>query len=340
MRIINAETGAARTVATKIGDGGIRAGYRLVGNGVRTRIGVPPAAENQGRVLIKGQSNPKFTRGELGAGYRISARLSRCMWSGVTSYRSVCHGRPHPGSDTLRRAAILALLAALMLPPGPAAAEAPASSELRSIQVRGKAKVSVSPDRARLSVAVVTRAATASAAARRNAEKSAAVLDRLRAGVGEAGEVSTGSYSLDPDYEYKKLASGNRRELIGYKCSNTISVVTRRLEQVGRLIDASVAGGANEIRALEFFLADDSEPRKQATLIAGRKALAEADTVAESLGVERGELLWASTEYSRPPVQFRARAMAMDMTEAAVPTGVVPGNVDVSAVVTAVFEIQ
>ncbi len=219
------------------------------------------------------------------------------------------------------------------------AEEASSKPPPRVIHVSGTAKVSVPPDRARLSVSVVTRAKTAREAAQLNAKDSDAVLKALQKAVAGKGEVSTGGYGLDAEYEYKKSSISNRRTLIGYRCSNTVSIVTSDLDQVGPLIDAAVARGANEVRSLQFFIADDEAVRRRATLAAGARALAEADTVAESLGVGRGALLHASTEYMRPPVVYKGRAMAMAESGGA-PTPVVPGSLDVSATVVAEFAIR
>ena len=209
----------------------------------------------------------------------------------------------------------------------------------RQIRVSGHAEVRATPDRARVSVRVVTRSATAREAAESNAVDSDKVVAALKKFVGSGGQVSTDGYQLNAEYEYRKPPG--TRHLSGYVASNRVTAVTDDLRAVGRLIDTAVVQGANEIEGVGFFLADETGARRQATLEAGRRARAEAATVAESLGVGLGALLEASTTNAPVVVPrlmaHQGRAMAM---EAAPSTPIEPGDVRVGATVSAVFEVQ
>ncbi len=208
----------------------------------------------------------------------------------------------------------------------------------RTIRVAGSATVAATPDRARVSLSVRTTAPAAATAAATNARKTAAVLASVRAMVGDDGEASTAGYSLTADYEYINEGGKRSRRLIGYVAANSVRAVTADLANVGRLIDAAIEGGANEIGSLTFFLADQASASRQATLEAGRRARAEAETVAESLGVALGELIEASTVAAPPPV--RPAGMRMAMEAQAAPTPIVAGNVDVTVTVSAIFAVQ
>lgn len=234
--------------------------------------------------------------------------------------------------------AVPALLA-WMSSPLALAAEPP----LRTIRVSGDAIVKAAPDRARIAVSVTVRGATAREASEANARSSKAVLEKLRVAVPAPGEVRTAGYDLSAEYDYNQIPGGSRGpKLIGYVSTNRFSIVTADLAGVGAVIDVAVAAGANQIDSIGFFLADEEPVRHQGLLEAGRKAKAEAATIAESLGVTLGEVLDASSSSSNPapvPVYGRGK-MAMMADAAAPPTEVVPGSLEIGASMSVTFAIH
>lgn len=212
----------------------------------------------------------------------------------------------------------------------------------RTIRVSGSATVKVAPDRGRVSVSVVSRAASAREASEANARASKAVLERLRAAVKAPGQVSTSGYELAAEYDYNQQPGSRGPRLVGYLSTNRFSVVTADLDGVGALIDAAIAAGATQVDSISFFLDDEEKVRQQALLEAGRKAKDEAETVARSLAVNLGEVLDASTTGSVGPVPvFHGREKMAMMADAAAPaTEMVPGSLDVGASVTVTFAIR
>jgi uncharacterized protein YggE len=211
----------------------------------------------------------------------------------------------------------------------------------RTIRVRGEAVVKTAPDRARISVSVTTRAPAAKEASESNARTSKAVLEKLRAAVAAPGEVKTAGYELSAEYDYSQNP-GARREsaLVGYIATNRFAIVSGDLAGLGTLIDAAVASGANQIDSIAFFLDDEEAVRRKALLEAGAKARAEAETVAQSLGVALGEVLEASSEPVQGPQPVFGRERAMMMDAAAPSTEVVPGSLEIQAGVSVTFAIR
>lgn len=238
-----------------------------------------------------------------------------------------------------KRAWMFVLASALAFPVAAGAEQAAAP---RTVRVQGSSTVKAVPDRASIAVSVVTRTATAGEASAANARTSKEVLARLRAAVKAPGEVRTGGYDLAPEYDYSAARGGGEGpRLVGYTSTNRFSVVSADLEGVGALLDASVAAGANRIDSISFFLEDDEAARREALLQAGRAARAEAKTVAESLGVELGEVLDAATVSSpSPPVVYGRQKMAMAMAAEDASTEVVPGTLEIAASVTVTFAIR
>lgn len=209
----------------------------------------------------------------------------------------------------------------------------------RTITVNESAEVAAVPDRARLSISVISKAKEAQAAAAANASAATNVVNVMKESVGDSGRVKTGSYSLRADYEFHRRGETPQRTLIGYVASNQVTVTTTDLAAAGSLIDAAVKAGANEVGQIEFFLSDRQEVETQATLEAGRRARAKAETLAESLGVGLGQLLEASTNTSGGGGRVMARSAFMEgSADAATP--VEAGEVRVQASVSARFEIR
>jgi uncharacterized protein YggE len=246
----------------------------------------------------------------------------------------------HPFHPVTSKLAGLALGACIVLAVSPSGAEEVPSP--RTIRVRGEAVAKTAPDRARISVSVTTRAATAKEASEGNARTSKAVLEKLRAAVAAPGEVKTAGYDLSAEYDFSQnRGPGRESALVGYVATNRFAIVSADLAGLGSLIDAAVASGANQIDSISFFIDDEESVRKKALLEAGAKARAEAETVAQSLGVALGEVLDASTESSRQgpqPVFGREKAMMMD--SAAPTTEVVPGSLEIRAGVSVTFAIR
>ncbi|HYB98318.1 MAG TPA: SIMPL domain-containing protein [Candidatus Limnocylindrales bacterium] len=232
----------------------------------------------------------------------------------------------------------MCLLAAAAVP---AEAQQP-SDPPRVIRVSGTATVKASPDRARLTVAVVSRAPTAKAASEANATASQSLLAKLESLVKAPGEVRTAGYDLSAEYDYQERPGAAQRRLLGYVASNRLLVVTDDLPQVGALIDSAVEAGANEIESISFYLDDEDAARRQALLEAGRRARAEAEIVAESLGVALGPLVDASSESRGGPIPIygRNRMAMMESAGADAATAVLPGTLEISATVSVTFGIR
>src|SRR5580698_3214681 len=95
---------------------------------------------------------------------------------------------------------------AMILVSGFAAAQGPpggkADASPASVRAVAEGVVSAQPDRAEIDIGVVTQAATAQAAASKNAAATQAVLDRLRKTLGSKADIRTTSYSLNPAYRF------------------------------------------------------------------------------------------------------------------------------------------
>ncbi|HJQ09823.1 MAG TPA: SIMPL domain-containing protein [Gemmatimonadaceae bacterium] len=183
------------------------------------------------------------------------------------------------------------------------------------IVVAGHGEVKVSPDRATLQIAVQTRAATATEAAAQNATKQQAVLSALRALGLTNDQLSTINYQVYPEQRYEQ---GKDPVIVGYNVTNTIVADIRRLDQVGRVIDAALSHGANLISSLEFYASNTQASRRTAIGSAIESARADAEAAARAAGGSLGPLLEINVVPSAPlgprPLMMAKAAVGQDTT--------------------------
>ena len=217
------------------------------------------------------------------------------------------------------------MIAALSLPVA-------AQSGEPQIITTGVGEARVAPDRATIMIGVQSRASTAAAAGSENARKQKAVLDTLKAlGLG-ADQLSTTNYNVWPEMAPTTPTNPTPR-VMAYTVSNTVRVDVRRIDDVGRLIDASLAKGANEISSLQFTSSKADSARRAALAVAVANARADAEAVAHAAGGSVGQLLEISTTALPPrPILVDAR---MEMSaKVSMPTPIEPGEQTVNATVT------
>jgi len=201
------------------------------------------------------------------------------------------------------------------------------------IRAAGEGVVSVRPDQAKVSFAVVTEAATAAEAAAANATQTTKLIEALRSVLGPNAEIRTASYSLSPKYVYPR--DGGTPTLTGFTAQNTLDAVIGDLAKIGATIDAGIRGGANRVDSFQLMLKDDSAARAQALKAAGQKARADAEAIASGLGVRVGAVLSADEGYGIRPLAADVKTFAATAAQTPVETG----TLEVRATVTVEFEL-
>jgi uncharacterized protein YggE len=201
-----------------------------------------------------------------------------------------------------------------------------------SVRATGQASLSVSPDLARVTVSVETRAATAQEAASQNATQTNALLNILRQFLGANADIKTVGYSLNPIYVYPKDGPPT---ITGYTATNSLQISLSDLSQVGRLIDIAVQGGATRIQGIQFTLKDPQPVQTRVLREAAAQAKIQAEAIASGLGVRTGGVLWAEESSGVQPVSVDVVRAAPGAT-----TPVEPGLVVVSASVVVELEIR
>jgi uncharacterized protein YggE len=220
------------------------------------------------------------------------------------------------------------LLAAIFAPLSLHSQDSNASfNAIPQISVVGRGEVKVSPDRATIQISVQTRATTAAGAAAENANKQQSVLAALRAlGLG-SDQLSTINYNVYPEQRFEQ---GKDPVIVGYNVTNTILADVKKLSQVGSVIDAALAHGANMITSLQFYASNTETARRTAIAAAIEKARADADAAARAAHGTLGSLLEISVGAYSPPPQPMMRLASSAQADTPINAGDQTLSVEVS----------
>lgn len=233
-----------------------------------------------------------------------------------------------------------ALLATAMLPV--AAAAQPVAVPVQAISgtrldVVANGEVSRVPDLAIISAGVVTRSATAAQAISQNAQQMQRVTAALRrAGVAER-DIQTSAINLNPDYRY---VEGQPPVLTGYQANNQVTVRFRNIAESGRILDALVAEGANQINGPTLTIDKPEAALDVARRDAIAKARARAELYAQATGKRVGRILSISenASYGRPyPVAMAAMGEARGGDAS---SKIEPGEQTLSVALQVSFELE
>jgi len=240
---------------------------------------------------------------------------------------------------------VLASLAVILstLPAGAQMPESPAGTArepVPSIVVGGSGEMRVAPDLAVVRLGVVSQQPTARDAQQDASRIAQAILAAVTALEVPRNAVQTSQLILTPVYEQPapRQQVPTEPRIIAYRASNVVSVRLEDLARIGRVIDATIDAGANQVDGVDFQLQDDREAREEALRKAVKEARSKAATMAEALDVTLGPVLDAREGgVSVEPPQLATRTFAMEARAAQTPVS--PGEITVSASVTLRYRI-
>jgi len=209
------------------------------------------------------------------------------------------------------------------------------------LSVMGQGEVKLVPDLAVVELGVTDQASSAQTAQEKVNSTVQLVIKALdRLGI-EPGNIQTSQLNLQPVYAAGRSAGEARdRRIVGYRASYSLSVKTAELVKTSQIIDASLEAGANQLRGVQFGLQDEGPARREALKKAVSDAAAKATALAEAAGI-RILAVQEILEGNLPvrPVSL-ARSSMMATEAMAAPTSVMPGEMEISAVVTIRYAIE
>jgi uncharacterized protein len=209
----------------------------------------------------------------------------------------------------------------------------------KTISVSGSGQVEIQPDRAILTMGVLTQAADAESAVQQNANTMSKVIAGLE-GMGISNSsIQTTSYNIYPQTSYNGTTT-----VTGYQVVNQVSVTVIASGQslgqlgarVGQVIDAAASQGANEMYGIQFTASKSALQQAQQSALqqAVQNASQEAHIVASAASVSiTGVVSVTSSSGYTPPVY--AAAISALTTTPVVP----PQSLTVTTTVQAVYSI-
>ena len=239
----------------------------------------------------------------------------------------------------------LFLAAALSSVLVPMAASAQVQSVPVAVQAIGGTRLDISatgesvrvPDIAIITAGVVTRSATATAALEENAARMARVTAALkRAGIADR-DIQTSNINLNPEYRY---VENQAPQLVGYSASNNLSVRFRDIRNTGRILDALVAEGANQINGPNLTIDKPEGAYDEARANAIAVGRARAELYARTLGMRVVRLLSVSEGTDGYRIPPPAPMAMMDARGGAVSSKIEPGEQKLQVSVAMSFELR
>ncbi len=208
---------------------------------------------------------------------------------------------------------------------------------VRTLSVNGTGQAFLSPDIAYIYIGVHTEEATAADAVKANNDDTQQVIGALKDAGVDAKDIRTTNFSIWPNQQYGPdgQPTGTR-----YVVDNSVFVTVRELDNLGDLLDAAVAAGANSINSIQFDVADKTEALKKAREEAVKNAKAQAQELADVAGMALGEIQTISYYDSAPSpyMDYGKGGGGGAAVESVVP--IQPGQLALTATVSMTYEIK
>ena len=217
------------------------------------------------------------------------------------------------------------------------------------ISVNTDAEVSLAPDIAEVSIAVITDdTKSMQNATLKNKEISEKVISSLKSSIdtSKGDYIKTANFNASPIYTYGK---DNKKTLSKYQVSNSVIVHTKSIDKVGSMIDKSLALGATNVNSLNFSISNYDDKCTSLIEQASRKAAARANAAAKSVpttiaGIKSMNVSCSTNNSYRP--QYRvAKTMMLgasnDAAEQAAPSTMIEeGIIKLYANVNATYYVK
>lgn len=223
---------------------------------------------------------------------------------------------------------LLAGFVMILAVPLPAQALPGATATAPEIVVTGSGEVRIPPDRAQVTIAIVTRAATAAQAGRLNVERIRPVIEALRRLGLPDSAVRTSEYSVSEEFESDRPAKTTRPRT--YVARNAVRATLGHLADLGRVIDTALAAGATEIGDITFASSAEPEARQRAIALAVAHATRDATAAATAGGGRLGPIVEIVIDPEADDLRLRALRLSSVVVSGG-GTGIAPDDLTISA---------
>ena len=218
-----------------------------------------------------------------------------------------------------------------------------------TITVQGDGQATLPPDVARISFSVENAKATVADAQEATTKQANAAIDYVKErGVADK-DVKMLSYNISPQYSYPNPCPAGAicpdyvraPKITGYQVSETVQVTVRDLTLVGAMLGGLGKLGVQNLNGPAFALDDATAGYDAARADAINKAKAQAELLADQLGVRLGKIVNFSESSGGYPYPMYGYGMGGDMAIAKAETPNVPtGENTYNASVSITYEIR
>jgi uncharacterized protein len=213
----------------------------------------------------------------------------------------------------------------------------------REIVVTGNGEVSAAPDQATVRLGATVQLPQADVAQAKVNEVMQTALEAIEKLNIPKRSIKTARLSLSPVYASQRPDPSNEQRephIVGYRASNTIEVTLDDISRIGKVIDAGIKAGANELQGVSFALKNELPQRSEALTRAAKEAQSKAEVIAKALNLQLGPVIEVNESgvHLMPQQEYFASArMAMGGGMA---TPVQPGELKIQANVTVHYQIN
>ena len=216
------------------------------------------------------------------------------------------------------------------------------------INVQANSSISVPADLASFNIKVKSREKTVTEARENTARYANRVVDAIKKLNISEDDIQTTSFNIYPETRWieKKDDFGVYSEstIIAYSVENSINVLVRNLDDLGKVIDEATIAGENQIQinSINFSISNINSYEKKLRENAAINAKNKAQTYVESLGLKLGNLNYLN-EISSPittPSYEPRMEIAMSADSQYTPSTFIPGDIEISISIQANFEIS
>jgi uncharacterized protein YggE len=212
-----------------------------------------------------------------------------------------------------------------------------------TISVSAEGKVKAVPDIAEINLGVLSQGSNPTTAQDENSKKVNKIIDFIKSQGVSKDDIATSQFNVYPQQDYR----GGAPVITGYQVNQTITIKVREVdkstERLGKILAGITESGANQINGVNLSFDDPDNLRQEARKQAIDKAKQKAEELARVAGLKLGKVVNVSESGgSYPPMPYYGdgyggSGLAM---EKSVSPNIEPGQQDITATMTVVFEVK
>ena len=218
----------------------------------------------------------------------------------------------------------------------------PAKAEMNILSSSGTASINAEPDLAVFSLAVETENKLLTKALQDNTDKARKVMTEIKKLIGKEDSIKTTGFNVNPIYNYDNKE--RKSVLSGYRVTNMLNVKTKKIADVGKIIDSAISSGVNRADNLDFIVENKGKYSSDLLKKAAEEARQKANATAQALNLCIIGINRVSTNFSDEAISpyYRGTFSTMEMKSSA--DGAAPpieaGEVKLNATVSVDFIIE